>query len=160
MKNSEVEEGKTYVWSSHKPTIGDKGVKVTALALEQVTAPTFGSRPSRRLTMVRVRWEESCHLPAGTEGHVPARELHGDYEAWAAVVDGYRSRREEGHRLKKEITESLVALGLDPEKTQVWPRVGVALSMEIQVRGPEDLQRLSDALSAAAGALDGYAPRG
>ncbi len=149
MRNADVAVGKAYAWSRHEPGSRDKGAKVTVLALEKI------QRDGRNLTMVRVRYDEDyrhwhgAEVPAGTEAHVPARELWGFYEERAARVDAWESRAEEGQRLQAEIIESLVTLGIFPEgATRVFPRVGGGdLGMTVEVRGADEIQRLSDALS-------------
>lgn len=153
MKNADVIEGQAYCFSEREPSIQQKGTKVVALGFDKV--PERG----RQVTMVRVRyetprtsWTGRTVAEAGTEGHVPARQLWGPYEERAARADDYLNRRAEADRLKEEIAASLVALGLvSAETPRVFGRVGGAsLGIEVTVYGAEECQRLSDALSFAA----------
>lgn len=170
MKNDEVQIGQAYAWSRHRPGQTDKGVKVTALALEIITYRDHPRSPGRRLAMVRVRWEEDKPVwgreerhPAGTESHVPARELWGPYAERAAAVDAFDAVAAEAEGIRLEIVASLVALGVvTEERPRIYARVedSTVVGVEIAVYGADEAQRLSDALSAAVDAFDGFAPRG
>jgi hypothetical protein len=161
MKNDQVQIGQAYAWSRHRPERSEKGVRVTALALETVKVEgDFPRSPGRRLAMVRVRWEEDKpvwgrreeRLSAGSESHVPARELWGPYEERAKEVDAIEATATEAGRLRQEIIESLVALGIVTEKhPRVYARVedGPVVAIEVAVIGAAEAQRLSDALSFA-----------